>query len=111
MRERLRRPECGHRKAADLRRDPRYVLHSAVTDPDAGEGELKLYGLALEANQDLRSAPADVWWLGMRQEAAIVFCLRITRAAFVEWDTAQGMMTVHRWSPEDGYHQASRSYP
>jgi hypothetical protein len=26
------------RKAADLRRDPRYVLHSAVTGPDSGEG-------------------------------------------------------------------------
>jgi hypothetical protein len=24
-------------KAADLRRDPRYVLHSTVTDPDSGE--------------------------------------------------------------------------
>jgi Pyridoxamine 5'-phosphate oxidase len=34
------------RKAADLRRDPRYVLHSAVTGPDNGEGELKLYGSA-----------------------------------------------------------------
>jgi hypothetical protein len=29
-------------KAADLRRDPRYVLHSVVTGPDAGQGELKL---------------------------------------------------------------------
>jgi hypothetical protein len=28
-------------KTADLRRDPRYVLHSAVTGPDSGEGELK----------------------------------------------------------------------
>ena len=34
------------RKAADLLRDPRYVLHSAVTGPDSGEGELKLYGQA-----------------------------------------------------------------
>ncbi len=32
------------RKADDLRRDPRYALHSAVTDPDSGEGELKLHG-------------------------------------------------------------------
>ena len=28
-------------KAADLQRDPRYVLHSVVTGPDNGEGELK----------------------------------------------------------------------
>ncbi len=27
------------RKAEDLRRDPRYVLHSVVTDPDSGQGD------------------------------------------------------------------------
>jgi hypothetical protein len=37
-------------KAADLRRDPRYVLHSTVTGPDSGEGELKLHGLAVQAS-------------------------------------------------------------
>jgi len=31
-------------KAADLLRDPRHVLHSAVTSPDSGEGEFKLHG-------------------------------------------------------------------
>jgi len=36
-------------KASDLRRDPRYALHSVVTGPDTGEGELKLYGPAVEA--------------------------------------------------------------
>src|SRR5262245_66489877 len=36
-------------KVGDLRRDPRYVLHSVVTGPDSGEGELKLYGPAVEA--------------------------------------------------------------
>jgi hypothetical protein len=99
------------RKAADLRRDQRCVLHSAVTDPDAGEGELKLYGFALEATQDLRGAPCQAWWLEWPPEAATVFCMRITRAAFIDWDTAEGRMTVHQWSPADGYHRASRSYP
>ncbi len=47
------------RKAADLRRNPRYVLHSALTGPDNGEGELKLYGSAVEVGQDLRGATAE----------------------------------------------------
>ena len=46
-------------KAADLRRDPRYVLHSTVTSPDSGEEELKLYGSAAEAGQDLRGKAAE----------------------------------------------------
>jgi hypothetical protein len=29
-------------KRRDLLRDPRCVLHSAISDPDSGEGELKL---------------------------------------------------------------------
>ena len=50
------------KKAEDLRRDPRYVLHSAVTGPDSGEGELKLWGSAVKAGQDLRSGTAEAWW-------------------------------------------------
>jgi hypothetical protein len=99
------------KKAADLRRDPRYVLHSAVTGPDVGEGELKLYGPAAAASLDLRSAPAQAWWLAWPPDKAIVFCLRIRYAVFVDWDTQQGMMTAHRWSPRTGYRKASRAYP
>jgi hypothetical protein len=50
------------KKAADLLRDPRFVLHSAVTGPDSGEGELKLYGSAVEAGPDLRGALPNAWW-------------------------------------------------
>jgi hypothetical protein len=81
-------------KAGDLRRDPRYVLHSTVTGPDSGEGELKLYGPAVEAGQDLR-----------------VFTLHIGQAVFVDWDIRHALMTVHRWSPASGYAVASRPYP
>jgi hypothetical protein len=34
------------RKALDLLRDPRYVLHSIVTDWEATEGDVKVYGNA-----------------------------------------------------------------
>lgn len=36
----------GSRKAADLRRDPRLVVHSIVTRWEADEGDIKLYGTA-----------------------------------------------------------------
>ena len=98
-------------KATDLRRDPRYVLHSAVTGPDSGEGELKLHGSAVEAGQNLRAAAADAWWRAWAPEKAVVFTLHIGQAAFVDWDTSNGLMTVHRWSPTSGYTVASRPYP
>ena len=99
------------RKAADLLRDSRYVLHSAVTGPESGEGELKLYGSAAEAGQDLRGATADACWSSWPADKAVVFSLRIEQAVFIGWDTGHGLMTVHRWSPGSGYSQASRTYP
>ena len=98
-------------KAGDLRRDPRYVLHSVVTGPDSGEGELKLYGTAAAASQDLRTAAAGAWWLAWAPEKAAVFTLHIGQAVFVSWDIERGLMTAHRWSPRTGYRQASRAYP
>jgi hypothetical protein len=98
-------------KAADLRRDRRCVLHSAVTGPDAGEGELKLSGIAGLAGPDLRGAPADAWWRAWPAEKGLVYRLRIAHAAFVEWDLERGLVTVHQWSPRTGYRHARRAYP
>jgi len=98
-------------KASDLRRDPRYVLHSAVTSPDSGEGELKLNGPAAEAGPDLRAVAAGAWWLARAPGKAAVFTLHISQAVFVDWDINRGLMTVHRWSPATGYAVASRPYP
>jgi Pyridoxamine 5'-phosphate oxidase len=98
-------------KASDLRRDPRCVLHSVVTGPDSGEGELKLYGSAAGTAQDLRGAAAQAWWLAWPPDKAVVFTLHIEQAAFVDWDIDHGLMTIHRWSPPSGYAVTSRPYP
>lgn len=98
-------------KAHDLLRDPRYVLHSVVSGPDNGEGELKLHGSAVKATAGLRAAAADAWWSVQPSEQAAVFSLGIATALFVEWDIEHGAMTVHRWSPRDGYSSTTRSYP
>lgn len=97
-------------KVADLRRDPRYVLHSAVTGPDTGEGELKLYGTAVEADPDLSPVAPGTWWSSLPAKA-VVFSLGIEQAVFIEWDTGQGVMMIHRWSPAGGYSKTERTYP
>jgi hypothetical protein len=98
-------------KASDLRRDPRYTLHSVVTGPDTAEGDLKLHGPAAEAAQDLRAAAAGAWWLASAPEKALVFTLHIGQAAFIDWDIKHALMTVHRWSPASDYTVTSRPYP
>jgi phage I-like protein len=99
------------KKAHDLLRDPRYALHSAVSGPDNGEGELKLHGSARKAAPGLGDAVAEAWWSTQPPEQAIVFSLAIATALFVEWDLEHGLMTVHRWTPQHGYHNTTRGYP
>ena len=48
------------RKALDLLRDPRIVVHSAVTNRDGKEGDMKVYGRVVDVpEQDRRTAYAD----------------------------------------------------
>jgi hypothetical protein len=98
-------------KTRDLLRDPRCVLHSAVTGPDNGEGELKLYGRAIEADDQIRNSCQGGWWLERPPDAATVFALDIEQATFISWDTAHGQMTVRQWSPRRGLTETRRRYP
>ena len=99
-------------KARDLLSDPRCVLHSAVTAPDAGESELKLYGRAhLVQDQGLRQGSDETWWAERPPADARVFSLDIEQAALVEWDLERGEMSLRRWPPADGVAEMTRSYP
>jgi Pyridoxamine 5'-phosphate oxidase len=99
-------------KIRDLERDPRCVLHSAVSDPDAGAPEFKLYGTAVEADaEELEDAPAEAWWRSYPQETASVFSLTVEEAASIVWELERGEMTVTRWSATHGLEQETRTYP
>jgi hypothetical protein len=99
------------KKTDDLRRDPRYVLHSAVTGPDTGESEFKLYGSAVEVGDELRGARAGAWWSAWPADKAVVFSLLVGQAVLIDWDLENGRMTVRRWSPHGGQDHLSRDYP
>ena len=99
------------RMTSDLRRDPRYVLHSAVTGPDTGEGDFKVYGSAIEVDPSFAGTVANAWWSELRPDKAVVFSLGIALAVFIDWDIQAGLMTVHRWSPRSGYSRTTRTYP
>lgn len=97
-------------KTRDLRRDPRCVLHSAITAPDAGDPEVKLYGRAVQATSELRDGCSAGWWQ-QGPDAALVFVLLIERATSIEWDVQDSQMLVRRWSPGHGLTETNRRYP
>ena len=94
-------------KAADLARDPRCTLQSAVGDPDAVEPELKLYCRAVAA----RGEPPGAWWSGRPAGDAHIYALAVEEAALVEWDVESGEMTVTSWTPQRGVQTSRRAYP
>jgi hypothetical protein len=98
-------------KTMDLSRDARCTLHSAVSSPESGEGEFKLYGRAGAAGGDLRDACQDGWWQTMAREVAAVFALAVEHAAFTSWDAERGEVVFRTWSPGNGYQETRRRYP
>jgi hypothetical protein len=55
------------KKAPDLLRDPRCVLHGTVSDPNGSEPELKLYGRAVpgDKRETARYRRALLWFVMM----------------------------------------------
>ena len=72
-------------KANDLLRDPRCVLHSTITAPDAGEPELKAYGLAaLATTRSARHAGRLV--APRAAHGSQRLRLDVTEAVLIDWD-------------------------
>jgi hypothetical protein len=93
-------------KALDLRRDPRYALHSATVDPDDWGGEAKLAGTAEEIHdQDLiRERNGEAAANGPSH----LFRLDITEASTVGLDDAKQHLLIEVWTPERGVRTIKR---
>jgi hypothetical protein len=99
-------------KALDLLRDPRVIVHSVQCDREAGDGDIKLYGRAIEIRDpSLRAAYRDaikarIDW-APAEPSFHLFSADIERAAYVvfgggqrivTWDSERGL---RRWSKPD----------
>jgi hypothetical protein len=96
------------RKAVDLLRDPRVLVHSVVTSRDGGEGEFKIRGAArAEDDPDLsrRYAAAVAASLGWSPEPGRfhLFAVTIGEVTFIRYDDATGDQHVARWPPPREY--------
>lgn len=92
---------AGSRKGADLRRDPRFALHSATIDPVEGReaqwpGEAKISGRAI-LEGPITSGPA-----GDRLRADI------TEVVHAHLDPNATVLVVQWWTPSDGLRTVER---
>ena len=96
------------RKAADLLRDPRVLVHSVITSRDGGEAEFKIRGTArAEEYPDVqaRYAGAVGASLGWTPDPGRfhLFAVAIGEVTFIRYDDATGDQHVARWPPAREY--------
>lgn len=94
----------GSRKARDLTRDPRILVHSVVTGRDGSEGEFKLRGTA-RAQGDLevqrRYADSIAEAAGWRPEPGRfhLFTVDLDSVVFIRYDDPTGDQFLTSWPP------------
>lgn len=89
------------RKGADLRRDPRFALHSATIDPVAGSeadwpGEAKVSGLAIAAGT-------------VQGQGGDLFHADIAEVVHTHLDEKATMLVVEWWTPTGGLRRVERA--
>ena len=96
------------RKALDLRRDPRFALHSASIDPPAWEGDAKISGYIEEIDDDERKreflagaeeVPSGPWHL---------FFARIREVVVVRLSDARDHLVIELWKDGEGLREMKR---
>ena len=89
------------RKGADLRRDPRFALHSATIDPVEGAegqwpGEAKISGRAISAGPLTDGSDGDR------------FCADIAEVVHTHLNEKAAMLVVEWWTPGHGLRRIER---
>ena len=90
------------RKGADLRRDPRFALHSATVDPVEGAeaqwpGEAKIAGRAIDAGSIAEGPDGDL------------FHADITDVVHTHLNEEATMLVVEWWTPTHGLRRIERA--
>jgi hypothetical protein len=95
---------AGSRKAADLHRDPRVLVHSVVTSPSGEEGEVKLRGTAVpHDDQATHEHYAEAVSAALPWSPEVgkfhLFAVDIEQATYIRYANSTGDQHVAIWPP------------
>jgi hypothetical protein len=93
------------RKALDLRRDPRFALHSGSEDPPAWSGDAKLAGVAEEITDPERVRAIN----GAAVGPSHLFRLDLREVSTVGLDDSGKALAIDVWTPERGVRRIERA--
>jgi hypothetical protein len=89
------------RKGADLRRDPRFALHSATVDPVEGSeaqwpGEAKISGRATHVGATTEGPDGDLFCADIAEVVHTHLNVEATRLVVEWWTPTQGLRRIER---------------
>lgn len=98
------------RKALDLRRDPRFALHSGSVDPPEWEGDAKLSGRAEEIiDAERRAEVFDAAGSESPSGESHLFRLEIVEAVVVGLNEARDRLVIELWRPGQNLKRTERA--
>jgi len=95
------------RKARDLRRDPRFALHSGSDEPSAWTGDAKLAGVAEEITDPERVKAANGH--SAPPGPSHLFRLDLREVSTVGLDEQRSGIVIEVWTPERGVRRIERA--
>ena len=95
------------RKARDLRRDPRFALHSGSDEPDDWAGDAKLAGVVEEITDPERYREINEH--GSPPGGSHLFRLDLREVSTVGLDDARKQLVIDVWTPERGVRTIKRT--
>jgi hypothetical protein len=95
------------RKALDLRRDPRFALHSGTADPPEWEGDAKVAGRAEEVDDERKRTLYEA--RGAETPGTFhLFRADIDEAVVVALNDARDKLVIEHWHPGRGVGRVER---
>ena len=99
----------GSVKFRDLRRDPRFALHSGSAEPDAFDADAKLSGRATEVTEAAeRSRYAAAAGLPPGELGFDLFRVDVDQVVLVALDDGKTALVISSWRPGSGVTRTSR---
>ena len=97
-------------KFADLRRDPRFALHSGSSEPDAFSGDAKLSGRATEVTDPAeRSSYARAAGVPKAMMHFVLFRVDLEQVVLVALDERKRALAISSWRPGTGLTRTLRT--
>ena len=94
-------------KALDLRRDPRFALHSGSADPTEWHGDAKVAGRAEELTGERRTAALESLGWELSSDSH-VFRADIEEVAVVRLNEERTKLRIDSWAPDRGVRRTER---